>query len=659
MAATTLSPTTCLERYEAFERRVLPALFERLDRAFPEFAWTRQGHGWVGRQEQAQRVVKVACHDPWGFVLPDGRIVSWISYLSHGQWPNPEALAAALDRLAERAGLPAERFARYLDRSDRNVIAKRARQRELLEAFAALTGWLLRQGVGGDARAYLNRIHGIESAGLAGLPLGLYTNQKQICDSLTKQGFSEDELTDARVMRDDRLSGRIVIPWRDRFGRVQTVVAQEIHLHARGKVRTLYWKQGLTREPFGVDVAARQSFRPDRHWVVVEGLLDALYLRQQGLDGVVSFGNAGKVPTAQQWEMLTEFDAEHVTLAFASDPAGRQRTIAALDHALAADCCPQVFVTPPAAWGSCKTPATLTRLQGLGHVRSILGRRWHAYHFLADDVIARHRPEAEWTDAGLVDAVNEAIDRDAKLFRPDRAMELGRFYWPTILKETGAEWNVLRDLLRRRAYEKRSLRPDMKLKGPFHKLVYEMRAALQDHDTERCEELIRAAARKLGVDVDQLRHEVEAGHRPANSHPEMNGRGVTINEEPPIDFPQASRQSHRPRPAQNWLHVAPDETTTYQVAPPSSELSAVYAVPATKVRRKPQPVVEHARGIDIEWLNRVLAASAVAPEPPPVVVEHKPIDLNQAAYFIWKEKGCPPGQEQQCWYEAERLFKTA
>ena len=65
-----------------YEQRVLPALFQRLDRAFPELEWNWTGDGWKGVKKTDGGIYNrhdqtaVVCNHPWGFVTRAG---SWLS----------------------------------------------------------------------------------------------------------------------------------------------------------------------------------------------------------------------------------------------------------------------------------------------------------------------------------------------------------------------------------------------------------------------------------------------------------------------------------------------------------------------------------------------------------------------------------------------------
>src|SRR5436190_1821497 len=92
---------------------VLPALADRLDQAFPEFGWRRDGRGWVATNEEhtharlGVRAERVVAHGPAprGFLVHGGEPMLWTAYVSDGAVPHGEEFIRAVRDLAERAGV--------------------------------------------------------------------------------------------------------------------------------------------------------------------------------------------------------------------------------------------------------------------------------------------------------------------------------------------------------------------------------------------------------------------------------------------------------------------------------------------------------------------------------------------------------------------------
>ena len=167
-------PTT-LEVYRAV---VLPALFERLDSALPEFGWRRDRWGWVAtNQEFTHRVLgvradRVVAHDfgepPSGFLVHDGKSVLWTAYLNGGVKPRREEFARTARELAVRAGLDPS----VLDRP-----RPRDRRSELLQAVFVFAEAELRGERGANARAYLGE-RGFPPGAIEQCGLGLFPDRR-------------------------------------------------------------------------------------------------------------------------------------------------------------------------------------------------------------------------------------------------------------------------------------------------------------------------------------------------------------------------------------------------------------------------------------------------------------------------------------------------
>ena len=94
-----------------YEEQVLPALYQRLDRAFPELEWNWTGDGWKGVKKTDAGVfarydqTAIVSNHPWGFVTRSGTATSWLAYINGGTIPTGAALANAVRRLADLAGV--------------------------------------------------------------------------------------------------------------------------------------------------------------------------------------------------------------------------------------------------------------------------------------------------------------------------------------------------------------------------------------------------------------------------------------------------------------------------------------------------------------------------------------------------------------------------
>lgn len=633
--------STLMERpklLEFYEQRVLPALFERLDEAFPEIEWTRGRAGWSGirRATRSGRPVsqptRVACRQPWGFEEQEAGTSSWLTYANGGRKPHGEELVHAVRKLATLAGVDDAMLDRPFSPSERAEADRQQRQRELLEAFTAYCRTALESRHGDAALEYLHRAFGIDGRQASHLPLGVYTSQDDVHDFLHGVGFTEEEIAAARVARDHRLPGRIIVPWRDRWGRLKSIVALRPAGDPHEQGGQLHWHREGEHNWFGLDLALREEAGGREHLVVVEHVLDAVYFQLHGFHNVAAMGRGEKTPSPRQWEWLAEQGVRSVTLVMADSPTGHVQMLSAIDAADQAGQAPDIFCLPHGSLGEANHLATFGRLHGMGRVRRLLEGRLHAYHFVAEHIICKHQRDDGWTDANLLAALHEAVDYDGRTYRPSRASELERFFWPPILAATQADWDTVRLLLARRIDAVLKTRSGAWNVDRCRRLVDELRFCLESHDLERFGLLIRAAAHGLGnygPDASVAVERIEG-----QMHGRTNGR---------------ARKVRRKRTVVRERQVEP--------LPP--------APPAPVVKEPPKPEPPKAEPMKVVHVAtphpgaQVVRERVVVREPAPAAkAEQFPLDIQRIAYLLWEEDGRPIGEDQRFWYEAERAVKA-
>lgn len=181
-----------------------------------------------------------------------------------------------------------------------------------------------------DATAYLESRGILDLARLIGVgavPPSAET-RAEIVAALTKE-FSRDELLSFGLLdrRGSCLANPhhpILIPWRDRVGRIQTL--QRRVLDSTVSPKYLFPSGRSPRDPFECDVFIEElRVRPDEEVWIVEGAFDALALRALGDLGaeqrtVLGLASATLFPD----ENRAAFDlaGRHVRLAFDNDAAG-------------------------------------------------------------------------------------------------------------------------------------------------------------------------------------------------------------------------------------------------------------------------------------------------------------------------------------------------
>jgi len=495
-----------------YERDVLPVLFERLDRAFPELQWSPAGSGWVGARHDAQtrsststdRIFNLVCHQPWGFVSRDGTVTSWLAYVNNGTEPTGAEFADAVLRLAHLAGVDATPVNQRVSREEQHAACRRHRRHQLLEAFVAYCHVNMNGPSGAAAGDYLQRRYGIDVRYIEKLPLGVYTNPHDMMDYLVGVGFSGEEVVASGVRNDSRLEGRLMIPWRDRWGTIQTVIAEDPAGSTSSGIRRLHLQRDVRPDGFGLDVAMRPAAGGRQQLILVEDILDVVYLHSQGQLNVAMVGNGQRLPQTHHWEQLASEGVESVVLAFADDTTGRARTCAAVRTSAQTTHCPRIESLPPQGLGEFVSTASCVRHRHVGGFRELLGRRVHGYRYYALSLLDGKRGTDRWDASADHDLMASAAEFDQTMYTTERAAVLDQHFWPPILSATGAEWTAVRPQLTHRppVVEQRSERPANLQE--YYELVGALNDCLQAGRIDRFKELVLSAARRWGYQpVDQ------------------------------------------------------------------------------------------------------------------------------------------------------------
>jgi DNA primase len=373
------------------EERVLPALGDGLDAAFPEFDFRPGRSGWwvarrepSGYEEYGAREGKLTATARGFRTFKAGRpFVSWTAYVSNGAVPTGADFVTAVRTLAGRAGVDASALDRPLTPEEAERHEQVERRRTLLETFVAQAQHALR----GDshqaevARDYLCEKRGFSKDELAALPFGLYSAPADVEAQLVDAGFTADEVARSGLLRDGRWEGRLVLPWRDRRGHVATVVARDVTGTAEEGAKYLYLADAKKPVAFGLDVALLPKAGGRDHLVLVEGLLDVVALQHGGFHNVAALGGDGRLLTAERWDALASFGVKQATLVLDNDRKpdgswpGREGTVAALHNAGRAEAAPEVWVVDPAELGEAKDPDELVRRESLAAFKAVLERR--------------------------------------------------------------------------------------------------------------------------------------------------------------------------------------------------------------------------------------------------------------------------------------------
>jgi len=435
-----------LSPVEFYEQEVLPALFERLDSAFPEFGWTRKGRGWtatkrvpgVGKTDGA-RPGRVVCNEPFGFLVHGGDATSWTAYVSEGVSPQGRDFMEAVRKLADLAGVNAS----VLDRDPTPEEEARHRRLELLETFVSQARDVLLSEAGKGARDYLGE-RGFKEDDLEDLPFGLYDTSDEVKRRLVDAGFTEDEVKRSGLLVDARWTGRLVIPWRNRWSSVSTIAARDVTGAAEEASKYLYLKGGKKPPAFGLDEVLRTQEGRDR-LVLVEGLFDTLLLRSRGFPNVAALGGDGKLLTAERWTDLREAGVKKVVLVLDNDEPGKEGTFKAVDNVRNVLNVPVVAVVDPGELGDAKDPDEFVRTHGVDTFRAVVSKAVPSPVYRARALLESVTPASP--DLDRRDAVERVLEYVTSL--RGACSELDKEDALRLLAErTGYSWEALAELAR-------------------------------------------------------------------------------------------------------------------------------------------------------------------------------------------------------------------
>jgi len=314
------------------------------------------------------------------------------------------------------------------------------------------------------------------------------------------------------------------------------------------------------------------------------------------------------------WKMLAAEHVQHVTLAFADESDGWRRTLGSIDSASRANATPDVYTLAPGDLENCRTPSQLARLHGMPKLKAVLERRLHGYRLAANDIIARHKNGPHWTDAGLIDALYEAVRFDSGVTRSDEKAKLERFFWKTILDSTGGDSEMVERLLHRRFAHLEQAEEDPKV-SRYRRLPADLSAALDADNVTRFEDLILQTAR-----------DIERDRRPVAANP--------LRWEPPRTW-QPPEPERKDEPWQSEEFVsAQEETLRYEPPPPQLQPR--------------EPVVSR---------HYTYTTGSYPTGNGTAGRSYSPGDVRLAAYYLWENRGRPVGQEEELWFEAERRLR--
>jgi len=437
------------------DRDVYPALFARLDAAFPDYGFKRSGKNWVATNDQACATLpgapeakRVYCYENRAhcLVVQGGDAVRFLDLANDGVKPIGPEFVTAARKLADLAGVAFPE--RELSPEQAKAQAERYAQQSLLEtAIRICQEEINAKGLEYDteadkAESYLHS-RGLpehtwradwaereESGSENHLGIGLYPNPKKLEAALLKAGHDKSAVREF-VESNKYLAGYVVFPWNDATGRPLTLYGR-LPAHDAPKEKKNRGMRGNATKtvPLYFDRARRAG---DKDLVLVEGLFDAALPQGQGMTNVIACN--GRELTADQAAELARYGVKSVTICLDSDDAGRKGTLESIKRLTAVGI--ESYVAPALPDGM--DPADFIQKAGgvVDDWQKHIKKAEHSFRYKAQTLVDEHRRGDDWTDKAKRDCIDAAFAFDEAVTDPARATDLEGFFWPSICEATG------------------------------------------------------------------------------------------------------------------------------------------------------------------------------------------------------------------------------
>ncbi len=235
---------------------------------------------------------------------------------------------------------------------------------------------------------------------------------------LTSQGFSQNELAAAGLVKFSPKSGRpydtfrnrIIFPIRDRRGRSIAFGGRAIAVDQQPKYlnspETQYYQKSKVLYGF---YEGLESIRQTRQAILVEGYLDVTRLHEFGFAQAIA--TCGTSLTMQHIHSMQQYNmVEHVVLLLDGDQAGQKAALRSCPLFLAANMEASIAILP-----ANEDPDTFLLNQGAENFSRLLKQNTRVFEFLVQQSLAKYNPNVQ----GRTKALEELLPIIAQIQRSD------------------------------------------------------------------------------------------------------------------------------------------------------------------------------------------------------------------------------------------------
>jgi DNA primase len=318
----------------------------------------------------------------------------WLKYLEKAKGLD---FMTALAFLAQEAGVQIS--ASSQPASSQASYQAYTRRADLLDAAQEIFIRDLQQPKGQPVLQYLLQ-RGYTQDAIDAMELGAYVDSQALQKELLQQGYGQQELKDSGLLTPGFGSTHtLALCWRDPASRAIGIVCRPVLTEDEIK------KLGLPKYKYSVGMQKDKgligftSARGSKQVVLLEGVLDALYLNSMGVKSVAVGGTS---LSADQIKALEATGTQELLLALDTDQPGQQATEKIIQALKVSKLRPYVV-----SWPVCyKDPDELVRKAGLQVFETALQQAERASKWLARHIVSKHDIT---TDRGLDAALEAAL----------------------------------------------------------------------------------------------------------------------------------------------------------------------------------------------------------------------------------------------------------
>jgi len=377
------------------DEKVYPALYARLDVAFPEFGWVKRGKGWNATKWPSSFQVDAETKTPARLWVYANRPHAVLVMGRNGQAQRLINLAAGVSDLRGADFVEAVRKVCDLakvpfpEREWTPEQRERHRLRELREDVLEVAAAWCREAITPTVEAYFAK-RGLNRESVEALGLGFYASASALREHLRERGFDPKAIEESGAVF-TRLEGYAVFPWRDERGRLITLYGRAVPgCVAEGAPKMMGLPgEGSKRSPLFMDEVVSERLT---ELVLVEGLFDAAVLRSLGDRRVACY--AGGQLSGEQLDAIARQRFLAVYVCGDADKGGDAGSLDMARKLRALDV--PAFIAPRLPDGM--DPDTFVLERGIGEWQRHINESMRAARFLALNAVSgvrRDSPEAE------------------------------------------------------------------------------------------------------------------------------------------------------------------------------------------------------------------------------------------------------------------------